>query len=132
MTAEESLQRFLTHLRHHLRGWRAKVEKDFSEKNFKLELEALAADPVYSKFHLASPDYVVIRLICTFRDSVSLMLPVPPAFRPSPGISACSGVRPEPPGFPGATPRAARPSACPHAKGAGLHRPTGCGGGPPA
>ena len=58
-----SPRRFMEELRHHLRGWRQKVEEDFSKESFNTELASLATDPVYSKFHLASPNYVVIRLM---------------------------------------------------------------------
>ena len=50
-------------LRHHLAGWRAKVSNDFAEGAYQSELTALQRDPVYSKFFLASPTYVLIRLM---------------------------------------------------------------------
>lgn len=50
-------------LRHHLAGWREKARNDFAEGNFNKELASLTDDPVYAKFHLATPDYVLIRLM---------------------------------------------------------------------
>lgn len=55
--------RFLEELRHHLAGWKAKVLEDFGKASFEAELGALSQDPVYSKFHLHSPEYVLIRLM---------------------------------------------------------------------
>jgi len=54
---------FLVALRHHLSGLRSKVEDDFSEEGFKHELTNLESDAVYSQFALASPEYVLIRLM---------------------------------------------------------------------
>ena len=54
---------FVVQLRHHLQGWKQKVLVDFSKENFEKELIALEGDPVYPKFHLATPDYVNIRLM---------------------------------------------------------------------
>ena len=59
----DALKRFMEELRHHLSGWRQKVREDFSHKNYHDEIEALASDPVYAKFHLATPEYVFIRLM---------------------------------------------------------------------
>lgn len=59
----ESIARFLHELRHHLSGWKAKAQRDFSRESFQNELKSLANDPVYSRFHLAHPDYVFIRLM---------------------------------------------------------------------
>jgi hypothetical protein len=56
-------ERFLVSLRHHLAGLRLKVESDFSQSNYERELHALESDPVYSKFALDSPEYVLVRLI---------------------------------------------------------------------
>jgi hypothetical protein len=56
-------ERFLAELRHHLAGWKTKVLEDFGEASFAAELASLAGDPVYSKFHLHSPEYVLIRLM---------------------------------------------------------------------
>lgn len=58
-----ALERFLTHLRHHLEGWQSKVNNDFSKEAYDIEMAALSVDPVYAKFHLASPDYILIRLM---------------------------------------------------------------------
>lgn len=59
----EAVARFVEELRHHLEGWKDKVDTDFAEKNFKKEIEGLVEDPVYAKFHLATADYVFIRLM---------------------------------------------------------------------
>lgn len=59
----EALVRFMEELRHHLGGWKDKVDTDFAEKNFTKELKGLSVDPVYAKFHLATPEYVFIRLM---------------------------------------------------------------------
>lgn len=56
-------ERFLAELRHHMAGWKTKVLKDFGEESFRAERSSLAQDPVYSKFHLCSPEYVLIRLM---------------------------------------------------------------------
>jgi hypothetical protein len=58
-----ALENFLTHLRHHLQGWQSKVDADFSKEAYDIEMGALLVDPVYSKFHLASADYILIRLM---------------------------------------------------------------------
>ena len=60
---DEALLRFLEELRHHLEGWKEKVDVDFAKENFDKELNGLSVDPVYAKFHLATPDYVFIRLM---------------------------------------------------------------------
>ena len=54
---------FIQALRHHLRGWRAKVTSDFCQENYEQELAALNGDPIYSQFHFNSPSYVNIRLM---------------------------------------------------------------------
>lgn len=58
-----ALENFLVHLRHHLQGWQAKVDNDFGKAAYDIEMGALSVDPVYSKFHLASADYILIRLM---------------------------------------------------------------------
>ena len=64
MTEEsEVIKKFIAHLAHHLAGWRAKVDLDFAQESFDIELSALTSDPVYSKFHLATADYIFIRLM---------------------------------------------------------------------
>lgn len=60
---DEALLRFLEELRHHLQGWKEKVDVDFAKENFDKELDGLSVDPVYAKFHLATPEYVFIRLM---------------------------------------------------------------------
>lgn len=54
---------FINHLRHHLAGWRQKVQGDFSKENFENELAELNSDPVYPKFCLNTPEYVNIRFM---------------------------------------------------------------------
>lgn len=56
-------QQFIAQLRHHLDGWRKKVTADFSKENFDHELAALNSDPIYSKFHLNTADYVNVRFM---------------------------------------------------------------------
>ncbi len=55
--------KFLESVKHHIEGWRIKVETDFSKGNFDKELAALKSDPVYSKFAFDVPEYVMVRLI---------------------------------------------------------------------
>lgn len=62
-TSQRVKVRFLQELKHHLDGWRAKVKKDFGEKNFNEELRLLNSDPLYPKFNFATADYVNIRFI---------------------------------------------------------------------
>jgi hypothetical protein len=62
-TSNRVKARFLQELKHHLDGLRAKVRNDFCEKNFKKELALLNSDPLYTKFHLATADYLNIRFI---------------------------------------------------------------------
>jgi len=63
MTKEDLEQRFVEALRHHLSGWTAKVEADFSEQSFNTELKALEGYPVYRNFCFANAQYVLIRLM---------------------------------------------------------------------
>lgn len=58
-----ALANFMGHLRHHLQGWRQKVLNDFSQLAHDAELQALSTDPVYSRFHLATSEYIFIRLM---------------------------------------------------------------------
>jgi hypothetical protein len=58
-----ALKNFMRHLRHHLQGWHSKVTADFCQASHDAELEALSTDPVYSRFHLASSEYILIRLM---------------------------------------------------------------------
>lgn len=55
--------RFLQELRHHLIGLQEKVINDFGEENYQRELRSLQDDPLYSRFGLAIPEYVLIRLM---------------------------------------------------------------------
>lgn len=54
---------FIRHLRHHLAGWRQKVQGDFSRENFERELAELNSDPIYPKFALNTAQYVNIRFM---------------------------------------------------------------------
>jgi hypothetical protein len=56
-------RRFLEAIKHHLKGWATKVEKDFSLSAFNSELQNLKDDPVYSKFAFDCPEYVLVRLV---------------------------------------------------------------------
>jgi len=53
----------IAELRHHLAGWRKKIQNDFSKENFDAELAALKSDPLYPKFNFDTPDYVNIRFL---------------------------------------------------------------------
>lgn len=66
--------RFLAAVKHHLDGWRAKIAKDFSITSFNAELKSLAGDPVYSKFALDTPEYVLTRLVGRMSISVGRRL----------------------------------------------------------
>lgn len=55
--------RFLQELRHHLSGLLEKVKRDFSPQQVATELETLKSDSLYSKFQLATEEYVAIRLM---------------------------------------------------------------------
>lgn len=66
--------RFLAAVKHHLDGWRAKIANDFSIASYKDELANLAGDPVYSKFALDSPEYVLTRLVGRMSISVGRRL----------------------------------------------------------
>lgn len=59
----QAIANFMVHLRHHLKGWQAKVESDFCAEGHDAEMASLASDPVYSRFHLNSSQYVFIRLM---------------------------------------------------------------------
>lgn len=50
-------------LRYHLLGLRHKVEEDFSQISFERELAALRGDPVYRRWFLDSPQYVLVRFM---------------------------------------------------------------------
>lgn len=56
-------ERFLLELRHHFQGWLAKVTRDLSAEAFKAEIDGLRADPVYSSFGLATPEYALVRVM---------------------------------------------------------------------
>jgi len=50
-------------LRYHLRGLKRKVEEDFGQGSFENELRALRGDPVYRRWFLDSPEYVLVRFM---------------------------------------------------------------------
>lgn len=56
-------RRFIEMFRHHVSGWRAKIERDFDERSYESELSKLSGDPVYAKFALDCPEYVLVRLM---------------------------------------------------------------------
>lgn len=58
-----AIANFMGHLRHHLQGWKEKVEGDFCELSHNVELQGLSTDPVYSRFHLATSEYIFVRLM---------------------------------------------------------------------
>ena len=66
--------RFLKAVKLHLAGWKAKIENDFREVNYATELASLQGDPVYSKFALDCPEYVLVRLIGRMSISVGRRL----------------------------------------------------------
>jgi hypothetical protein len=63
-------EKFLSAVNHHINGWREKIAIDFSESSYQTEIAALQSDPVYSRFALDSPEYVLVRL--TGRMSISI------------------------------------------------------------
>ncbi|MEA5601972.1 hypothetical protein [Nostoc sp. UHCC 0252] len=67
-------QRFLNILKSHIQGWEAKIQNDFSAQNYQRELQNLKTDPVYSKFALDCPEYVLVRLIGRMSISVGRRL----------------------------------------------------------
>ncbi|MBM6580994.1 hypothetical protein ILT44_12440 [Microvirga sp. BT689] len=67
-------QRFLDALTHHLDGWKAKVERDFSQGAFQRELTDLSGDPVYERFGFNCAEYVLVRLIGRMSISVGRRL----------------------------------------------------------
>jgi hypothetical protein len=60
---QRTQERFLVELRHHFQGWLAKVTRDSSAEAFQAELKSLRADPVYSSFGLATPEYALVRIM---------------------------------------------------------------------
>lgn len=50
-------------IRHHLNGLKEKIILDFSENSFIKEINSPKSDPIYPKFHLASQEYALIRLM---------------------------------------------------------------------
>jgi hypothetical protein len=66
--------RVLDAIRHHIEGWRAKIARDFSKEAYDTELGALHNDPVYQRFGLDSPEYVLVRLIGRMSISVGRRL----------------------------------------------------------
>lgn len=56
-------KRFLRELKHHLGGLKGKILTDFAKTSFEVELSSLKGDPIYPKFHLATDEYTLIRLM---------------------------------------------------------------------
>lgn len=67
-------RRFLDAIKHHLAGWETKIRQDFSLGNYERELTKLQNDPVYSRFALDCPEYVLVRLIGRMSISVGRRL----------------------------------------------------------
>lgn len=67
MTSDNRLdpteKKFLDAIRHHLAGWKRKIDGDFGKESYDAELEKLAGDPVYAKFAFDCPEYVLVRLM---------------------------------------------------------------------
>lgn len=55
--------RFLSAIKHHMEGWRKKIQLDFGASSYESELAQLSADPVYQKFAFDCPEYVMVRLM---------------------------------------------------------------------
>ncbi len=66
--------RFLAAIKHHLRGWKDKIEADFGQRSYDAELAQLRSDPVYSKFAFDCPEYVMVRLMGRMSISVGRRL----------------------------------------------------------
>lgn len=67
-------KKFLGAIRHHLAGWRNKIDTDFGKEAYDDELAKLAGDPVYSKFAFDCPEYVLVRLMGRMSISVGRRL----------------------------------------------------------
>jgi hypothetical protein len=67
-------RRFLDAIKHHLQGWKTKIENDFGDQRYATELADLRSDPVYSKFGFDIPEYVLVRLIGRMSISVGRRL----------------------------------------------------------
>ena len=67
-------RRFLDAVKHHIQGWKTKIETDFGQESYASELRNLKSDPVYSKFGFDIPEYVLVRLIGRMSISVGRRL----------------------------------------------------------
>lgn len=67
-------QKFLEAIRHHLAGWKRKIDGDFGKRSYDEELAKLAGDPVYAKFAFDCPEYVLVRLMGRMSISVGRRL----------------------------------------------------------
>ena len=67
-------RKFLDAIKHHLQGWKTKIENDFGLESYANELRDLKSDPVYSKFGFDIPEYVLVRLIGRMSISVGRRL----------------------------------------------------------
>lgn len=67
-------RKFLDAIRHHLAGWKRKIDGDFGKASYDEELAKLAGDPVYAKFAFDCPEYVLVRLMGRMSISVGRRL----------------------------------------------------------
>lgn len=67
-------RKFLDAIRHHLAGWKRKIDGDFGQQSYDEELAKLAGDPVYAKFAFDCPEYVLVRLMGRMSISVGRRL----------------------------------------------------------
>lgn len=67
-------RKFLQAIRHHLAGWKRKIDGDFGRRSYDEELAKLAGDPVYAKFAFDCPEYVLVRLMGRMSISVGRRL----------------------------------------------------------
>ena len=67
-------RKFIKMFRHHLSGWKRKIDRDFAKPSYDMELAKLATDPVYAKFALDCPEYVLVRLMGRMSISVGRRL----------------------------------------------------------
>jgi|GEM_PF-1190981 hypothetical protein len=67
-------RKFLGAIRHHLAGWKRKIDGDFGKESYDEELAKLAGDPVYAKFAFDCPEYVLVRLMGRMSISVGRRL----------------------------------------------------------
>ena len=56
-------EKLIQQLDHHLNGLKEKINNDFNQEAFNIEINALKSDSLYKNFHLASKEYALIRLM---------------------------------------------------------------------